>query len=337
MSDADVLPEVKQIVGSLFFTQRQPLTVKQILKVFPQTAEGYAGATAQYAAVGEDDVEAAVRQFAEELDRAHLGFHLVPVAGGWRLQNDRGCGPWVRTLLEKGKPSRLSRPALETLSIIAYRQPITRADIEVIRGVSADAIVRSLLEMGLIKVAGRSELPGRPWLFGTTQLFLESFGLNSLDDLPGMEELRRNARQVEARKAAEAAAQAPAAEPEADSPAAENPTRDEAEEDVRDENDPEAAREDADVAEDLDHDEADDAAGEDEAELAENEEDEDFDDEDEEDLDDEDEDEDEEDLDEDDEDDDLDEEEEEDDLDEDDEEEEDEDDEDTEDPGPGKG
>ena len=202
MSETDVLPEVKQIVGALFFTQRQPLTVKQILKVFPQTAESYAGATSQYGAVGEDDVEAAIAQFRDELDRGRLGFHLVSVAGGWRLQNDRGCGPWVRTLLEKGKPNRLSRPALETLSIVAYRQPITRADIEGIRGGSADAIVRSLLEMGLVKVAGRSELPGRPWLFGTTQLFLESFGLNSLDDLPGMEELRRNAKQAEQQKAA---------------------------------------------------------------------------------------------------------------------------------------
>jgi segregation and condensation protein B len=215
MSDADVLPEVKQIVGAMFFTQRQPLTAKQILKVFPQAAEHYAGVTVQYAQVGEDDVEAAITQFREELDRAKLGFHLIAVAGGWRLQNDRVCGPWVRTLLEKGKPSRLSRPALETLSIVAYRQPISRADIEAIRGVSADAIIRNLLEMGLVKVAGRSELPGRPWLFGTTQMFLESFGLNSLDDLPGMEELRRNAKQAEQKQAeqkkAEQAAKADAA------------------------------------------------------------------------------------------------------------------------------
>lgn len=314
MSDADVLPEVKQIVGAMFFTQRQPLTAKQILKVFPQAAEHYAGVTVQYAEVGEDDVEAAITQFRDELDRAKLGFHLIAVAGGWRLQNDRVCGPWVRTLLEKGKPSRLSRPALETLSIVAYRQPISRADIEAIRGVSADAIIRNLLEMGLVKVAGRSELPGRPWLFGTTQMFLESFGLNSLDDLPGMEELRRNAKQAEQKQAeqkkAEQAAKADAAkieqgaaalakageaqanvvEPTPDVPdetpdaeaapaAARKHDDDEEDEDVEEDEEEEELDEEED---DLDEEEEEDF-DEDEEELDEDEEDEDLDDEDEED------------------------------------------------------
>jgi segregation and condensation protein B len=86
---------------------------------------------------------------------------------------------------------------LETLSIIAYRQPVQRSEIESVRGVAADSIVRNLLEMGLVKVVGRSDLPGKPWLYGTTQAFLEHFGLNSLDELPGMAEMRRNLEQRE--------------------------------------------------------------------------------------------------------------------------------------------
>ncbi len=87
--------------------------------------------------------------------------------------------------------AQLSRPALETLAIIAYRQPCTRAEIEAVRGVAVDQIIRNLMEMQLIRIVGRSELPGRPWLFGTSQKFLEHFGLKRLDDLPGTEELRR--------------------------------------------------------------------------------------------------------------------------------------------------
>jgi segregation and condensation protein B len=127
----------------------------------------------------------------KDLASARLGFSIAEVANGYRLVNDASCGPWLRRLLEKGKPSRLSPPALETLAIIAYRQPCTRAEIEAVRGVEVDQMVRNLLELQLIRLVGRSELPGRPWLIGTTQKFLEHFGLNSLDDLPGVEELRR--------------------------------------------------------------------------------------------------------------------------------------------------
>ncbi len=92
-------------------------------------------------------------------------------------------------MLEKSKPSRLSTPALETLAVIAYRQPCTRSDIELVRGVAVDQVVRNLLELQLIKIVGRSDLPGRPWLFGTTQKFLEHFGLKDLGDLPSRDEL----------------------------------------------------------------------------------------------------------------------------------------------------
>lgn len=192
MSETEILPELKQIVGAMFFASRQPLNAKQIKAIFPRVSLTYGGMTEQYAEVRVKDIEAAIEDFATSLESQNCGFRLVEVAGGLRLQNDKVCGPWLRELLEKGKPQRLSRPALETLSIISYRQPIARSEIESIRGVASDSIVRTLLEMQLIKVVGRSELPGKPWLYGTTTAFLEYFGLKSLEDLPGISELGRS-------------------------------------------------------------------------------------------------------------------------------------------------
>lgn len=193
MSETDILPEVKQIVGAMLFASRQPLNAKQIKSVFPRVSLTYGGMTEQFGEVRVKDIEEALEAFRVQLEESNLGFKLVEVAGGFRLQNDKVCGPWLRELLEKGKPQRLSRPALETLSIIAYRQPLARSEVEAIRGVASDSIVRTLLEMQLIKVVGRSEMPGKPWLYGTTNAFLEYFGLKSMDDLPGLAELGRSA------------------------------------------------------------------------------------------------------------------------------------------------
>ena len=115
----------------------------------------------------------------------------MQVAGGWRIQNKVMCGPFVRSLLDKNQTIKLSKPALETLAIVAYRQPCLRSEIEDVRGVSVDAVLRKLIEMQLLRVVRRSELPGRPWLFGTTQKFLEHFGINTIDELPGSKELKR--------------------------------------------------------------------------------------------------------------------------------------------------
>jgi segregation and condensation protein B len=121
-------------------------------------------------------------------DRA---FQLVEKADGWQLASDPAFGPWVRQLFPGPKPARLSAPALETLAIIAYRQPITRADVEAVRGVTIDGVLQTLMERGLVKISGRAEVPGRPLLYDTTQLFLEHFGLRNLDELPNAEELRK--------------------------------------------------------------------------------------------------------------------------------------------------
>ncbi len=191
MSSPETLPELKEIIGAMLFAAKGAVTPKQIRRIFLQVAEDRGGMFAHFADVKEKQITELLDEINRMLLEAHLGFSLHEVVGGSRLQNNLNCGPWVRELLEKGKPNKLSRPALETLAIIAYRQPCVKSEIEGVRGVAVDAILKRLLEMQLVKITGRSELPGRPLLFGTTQKFLEHFGLRSLEELPGISELRR--------------------------------------------------------------------------------------------------------------------------------------------------
>ena len=186
------IPELTEIVGALLFGAKGPISAKQIRNTMAQSAITFGGITEEFAEVKEKAIKEAIEQLSKKLEEQPLGLSIAEVAGGYRLQNDLNCGPWLRQLLDKGKPAKLSRPALETLSIIAYRQPATRGEIEKVRGVSVDSMVKSLMELQLVKVVGRSELPGRPWLFGTTQTFLEHFGLKELNALPGMDELKRH-------------------------------------------------------------------------------------------------------------------------------------------------
>jgi segregation and condensation protein B len=191
MSDIEVLPELKQIIGALLFGAKTPLSAAEIRRVLQQVAEPWGGKTKDFAGATETNIRDALNELKTDLAEKRVGLHVSEVANGFRLENDVACGPWLRHLLARGRPSRLSRPALETLAIIAYRQPCMRSEIESVRGVAVDQIIRNLLEMQLIRIVGRSELPGRPWQFGTTQRFLEHFGLRNLEDLPGIEELRR--------------------------------------------------------------------------------------------------------------------------------------------------
>lgn len=191
MSDVEVLPELKQIVGALLFAAKKPLTAKEIRKVLVDAGAGYGGPYEQFAGIKEGEIITAVNGLTEELSRGGSGLCIAEVAHGYRLQNEINCGPWVRTLLDKDRATRLSKPSLETLAIIAYRQPILRSEIESVRGVAVDQVLRNLVEMQLVKVVARSDLPGRPWLFGTTQRFLEHFGLRALEEMPGMDELKR--------------------------------------------------------------------------------------------------------------------------------------------------
>lgn len=191
MSDVNVLPELKQLIGAMLFVSKQPLTLGAMRRALQQVAEKEGGVARDYAKATEKDLAAALEELKIEMATRNLGFHVAEVAHGFKLENDVNCGPWLRQLLEKGRTAHLSRPALETLAIIAYRQPCTRSEIESVRGVAVDALIHNLLELQLIKAVGRSELPGKPWQYGTTQAFLEHFGLRAIDDLPGVDELRR--------------------------------------------------------------------------------------------------------------------------------------------------
>ena len=191
MSDIEVLPEMKEIIGSLLFAAKKPVTAKEICKTLVEAGKNYGGLYEQFASVRENDILAAVEELRGELIQGSTGLSIADVASGFRLQNKMNCGPWVRTFLDKDRSAKLSKPALETLAIVAYRQPILRSEIESVRGVAVDHVLRNLVEMQQVKVVSRSELPGRPWLFGTTQRFLEHFGLNCLEDMPGMDELKR--------------------------------------------------------------------------------------------------------------------------------------------------
>ena len=133
------------------------------------------------------DIRKAVDEIRERLAAAGVGFGLAEVNGGYRLMSGAECGPWLRQMLSKGRATVLSRPAIETLAIIAWRQPVSRSEIESVRGVNAGHVIKALMEMGLVRIVGRSDLPGRPFLFGTTPAFLEHFGLGSLDDLEKIE------------------------------------------------------------------------------------------------------------------------------------------------------
>ena len=191
MSEIEILPELKEIIGSLLFAAKKPVTTKDIQKALVETGKHYGGLYEQFAGLTESDILASIEGLKVDLIQGSTGLSIADVAGGFRLQNEINCGPWVRIFLEKDRSAKLSKPALETLAIVAYRQPVLRSEIESVRGVAVDHVLRNLVEMQLIKVVARSELPGRPWLFGTTQRFLEHFGLKCLEDMPGMDELKR--------------------------------------------------------------------------------------------------------------------------------------------------
>jgi segregation and condensation protein B len=134
------------------------------------------------------EISAALKALADGYEREGRGVRLVQVAGGYQLRTPHEHAPWVRRLLRE-RPPRLSRPMLETVAIVAYRQPCTRIDIEAIRGVECDAVLSTLLERRLVRVVGRKDAPGRPLLYGTTREFLEIFGLPDLASLPTLREL----------------------------------------------------------------------------------------------------------------------------------------------------
>jgi len=181
---------LSQVIEALLFSAQKPLATKELVAAIKGAGDTDELMPNEFSRAKEAEVAAALEQLKIEYVQQGRAFQLAEKAEGWQLVSDPGYAPWVRQLFPAVKPSRLTPPSLETLAIVAYRQPITRADIEAVRGVAVDGVLQSLMERGLVKIAGRAEVPGRPLLYETTQFFLEHFGLRDLNELPNAEELR---------------------------------------------------------------------------------------------------------------------------------------------------
>jgi len=166
--------ELRSIIESLLFVSEGPLTIQRLGEVMD--------------GVEKDDIRATLDELQAELENARRGVRLVEVAGGYQLRTAKVNADWVKKFLG-GRPARMGRATLETLAIIAYRQPITRAEIEAIRGVAVDGVINTLLDRRLIRAVARKDVPGRPFLYGTTPEFLQMFNLKDLTHLPTLKEM----------------------------------------------------------------------------------------------------------------------------------------------------
>ena len=185
--------ELKFIIESILFSSQKPLTPAELRDVLKKAAEfDDAPEARDFKKTSEDAIESALGELLAEHERGGRTYKLMNIAGAWQFASQPEYAPWIRALVgQKPRAPKLSAPALETLAIIAYRQPITRAEMEQIRGVAVDGVMGTLVDRGLIEQSGKAEAPGRPALYSTTPLFLEYFGLGGLEDLPDAEELRR--------------------------------------------------------------------------------------------------------------------------------------------------
>jgi segregation and condensation protein B len=208
--------ELRPLLEALLFASDSPLTLSLLVET--------TGADAM-------DVAHALEALREDLDRQERGVQLVEIGGGWLIVTREKHAPWIKKMLQGKRKARLSRAALETLAIVAYKQPVTRPEIESIRGVDSGSALATLLERDLITIKGRSDVVGRPLLYGSTSEFLSYFGLRDLNDLPRPEELKAilQAREAEAEpeplfpvSAAQAEATAEAPKPALEPPAEES-------------------------------------------------------------------------------------------------------------------
>lgn len=171
----DTLPDVcvKGVIEAMLFISEKPVMIEQMKEVLKS------GTTAE--------IRHCIHQLKAEYEQQKRGMGIVEIAGGYQMLSNPRYVSYVRSFLKTRVKEKLTNPSLETLAVVAYKQPVSRADVELIRGVNSDGIVGNLSDKGLIKVVGRRDVPGRPYLYGTTKLFLEYFGLKSLDDLPKFE------------------------------------------------------------------------------------------------------------------------------------------------------
>ena len=166
--------QLKSILESLLFASEGPITVHRLGEVL----EG----------VERSEISSALQELQAEYDASGRGFRLAEVAGGFQMQTARENADWVKKLY-RDRPQRMTRATLETLAIVAYKQPMTRAEIEAIRGVDVDGVVATLLDRRLIRIVARKDVPGRPFLYGTTPEFLQLFNLKDLSHLPTLKEM----------------------------------------------------------------------------------------------------------------------------------------------------
>lgn len=184
------IPTLVSIVEALLFTSQKALSLKELVSLLQSASTALQEEIQKtFTSMSEQKIREALEMLHEDLSTSKRAYELRETASGWQLVTKSLFAPWLRQLFREVRPSRLSPPALETLAIIAYRQPITRADLEAIRGVAVDGVVQTLLDRGLIRITGRADIPGRPLLYATSQLFLDHFGLLSLNELPNATEL----------------------------------------------------------------------------------------------------------------------------------------------------
>ena len=173
------MPEnnLKSALEALLFSSDKPLTLEQIKNAL-DTKET-------------EQLHSVIQDLKSEYESANRGMRITEIANGYQMLTSSNFAPFLKKLYKERHVERLSKPALETLAIIAYKQPLTKNEIESLRNVNVDGVVKSLLEKDLIRVSGRKKAPGRPFVFGTTRQFLEYFGLKSLEELPKMEDFSK--------------------------------------------------------------------------------------------------------------------------------------------------
>jgi len=191
---------VKAIIEALIFTSERPISIDQIKNILDSLEPS--------------EIRALIEQIKAEYEQSNRGMRIVEVAGGFQMTTPAMLAPFLRKLYKQRRVERLSKPALETLAIIAYKQPVSKMEIETLRNVNVDGVMESLLEKSLIRITGRKKAPGRPFVFGTTRQFLEYFGLKSLEELPKLEDFSKLSPKAETEEEAAPAAQGSAqAEP----------------------------------------------------------------------------------------------------------------------------
>ena len=180
---------LNKIVEALLFASREPVDSKKIAKIIRKVSKREE-ADQDLCSVKYTEIDEVIEKLNKGYDRKKSPYLIQERSTGWRIYTRIDYASYIRELFPDQKPTRLSAPALETLAIVAYRQPITKAAIEAVRGVNVDGVLQSLIERGLVSIAGRSDLPGKPFLYETSRNFLEHFGIKDVEDLPNSAELR---------------------------------------------------------------------------------------------------------------------------------------------------